>query len=151
MVHCSSWPSRAQGAVWATVAAICPRAGHAAETWDSGGPHLQLSELPGWEADLSGLGVWVWMLPGEQEAPPECSRSGPQIWYSQPSPSSRALLATPCSASLRVPCQSCSQLVLRDAERVARGGQGLEGWVGFCFSESLAKSSSESWLLKAFM
>ena len=74
-----------------------------------------------------------------------------QIWYSQPSPSSRALLTTPRSSDFRVPCRSLSQLmllreVLRDTEGVGSDRQGPKGPP----SHSLSMSSSKPGWQKAW-
>lgn len=93
--------------------------------------------------DLAGerSGLW-WEAGGGKRA---------QIWYSQPSPSSRALLTTPLSSLFRVPCRSLSQLmllreVLRDTEGVRSDRWVPKGPP----SHSLSVSSSEPGWQKAW-
>lgn len=93
--------------------------------------------------DLAGerSGLW-WEAGGRRRA---------QIWYSQPSSSSRALLTTPLSSLFRVPCRSLSQLmllqeVLRDTEGVGSDRRAPKGLP----SHSLSLLSSEPGWQKAW-
>lgn len=76
------------------------------ETWAPLlGFHLFSSAPLTWQ--VGGLGRFgFWMPLGSTVT------GGTQIWYSQLSPSSRALLTTPISSDFMVPCRSLSQLVL---------------------------------------